>query len=66
MFSAKELVAALHTRKISAHYFSTTEEIIDFLLTNTSEGDVAAVLSNGGFDNIHSRLLAGLRREKTG
>ncbi len=64
LFSAKELVAALHARKIPAHYFSTTEEIIDFLLTNASEGDVAAVLSNGGFDNIHSRLLAGLRGEE--
>jgi UDP-N-acetylmuramate: L-alanyl-gamma-D-glutamyl-meso-diaminopimelate ligase len=59
-FSSKELVVALRARKIDAHYFSSTEAIIDFLLANSSEGDVVAVLSNGGFDNIHSRLLTAL------
>ena len=62
-FSSSELVAALIGKKIKAHYFASTDEIISFLLVNTSGGDIVAVLSNGGFDNIHSRLLAGLRRE---
>ncbi len=26
-------------------------------MTTLKEGDVVAILSNGGFDNIHSRLL---------
>jgi UDP-N-acetylmuramate: L-alanyl-gamma-D-glutamyl-meso-diaminopimelate ligase len=60
-FSSAELVAALSERGRNSCYFSTTEEIIDFLLKNSLAGDVIAVLSNGGFDNIHSRLLAGLR-----
>jgi UDP-N-acetylmuramate: L-alanyl-gamma-D-glutamyl-meso-diaminopimelate ligase len=63
-FSSAELVAALSDRGRKSCYFSSTEEIIDFLLKNTSAGDVIAVLSNGGFDNIHSRLLAGLRRNQ--
>ncbi|MEN8135047.1 MAG: UDP-N-acetylmuramate:L-alanyl-gamma-D-glutamyl-meso-diaminopimelate ligase [Thermodesulfobacteriota bacterium] len=62
-FSSSELVAALLDKKINSNYYATTDEIINFLLANTSEGDVVAVLSNGGFDNIHSRLLAGLRQK---
>lgn len=61
-FSAVELVAALTSKKVNSHYFSTTAEIINFLLANCLEGDVVAVLSNGGFENIHSRLLTGLRQ----
>ncbi len=63
-FSSAELVGALVAKGINSNYFPTTDEIIDFLLTNTSAGDVVAVLSNGGFDNIHSRLLAGLRQKQ--
>lgn len=59
-FSSDELVAALVDKKIDAHCFSGTDEIIKFLLLHTSGGDVVAILSNGGFDNIHSRLLADL------
>jgi UDP-N-acetylmuramate: L-alanyl-gamma-D-glutamyl-meso-diaminopimelate ligase len=62
-FSSSELVAALVDKKINAHYYASTDEIINFLLENTSEGDIVAVLSNGGFDNIHSRLLAGFRQK---
>ena len=62
-FSSRELVAALRSNKIDAHYFSNTGAIIDFLLAKASEGDVVAVLSNGGFDNIHSRLLTGFRQK---
>jgi UDP-N-acetylmuramate: L-alanyl-gamma-D-glutamyl-meso-diaminopimelate ligase len=62
-FSSAELVAALGRKKIVAHYFSTTAAIIKFLLANTVAGDVVAILSNGGFDDIHNRLLAGLRQK---
>jgi hypothetical protein len=30
-------------------------------MTTLQKGDVVAILSNGGFDNIHNRLLEGLR-----
>lgn len=63
-FSSSELVAALVDKKITSHYFSATEEIIEFLLADAVEGDVVAVLSNGGFDDIHSRLLAALRETR--
>ncbi|HSH13742.1 MAG TPA: cyanophycin synthetase, partial [Desulfurivibrionaceae bacterium] len=60
-FSAPELVAALNKRGGAAHYFPLTEEIIDYLSGTCQPGDVVAILSNGGFDNIHSRLLARLK-----
>jgi UDP-N-acetylmuramate: L-alanyl-gamma-D-glutamyl-meso-diaminopimelate ligase len=57
-FSAPELVEALNGKGIAARYFPCTESIIDYLAGTCQSGDVVAILSNGGFDNIHSRLLA--------
>jgi UDP-N-acetylmuramate: L-alanyl-gamma-D-glutamyl-meso-diaminopimelate ligase len=56
-FSSRELTEDLVARGKDALYFGTTDEIIEYLVTNTQKGDVIAILSNGGFDNIHSRLL---------
>jgi UDP-N-acetylmuramate: L-alanyl-gamma-D-glutamyl-meso-diaminopimelate ligase len=59
-FSAQQLADDLTKHGIRADYFSTTDRIIDYLEKNSRPGDVIAVLSNGGFDNIHERLLARL------
>ncbi len=56
-FSARELVGALQERGQAADYFAVTDEIIEFLVRFAQPGDVVAILSNGGFDNIHARLL---------
>jgi UDP-N-acetylmuramate: L-alanyl-gamma-D-glutamyl-meso-diaminopimelate ligase len=40
--------------------FSGPAAILAFLLKQARPGDVIAILSNGGFDNIHVRLLEGL------
>lgn len=56
-FSSKKLVRDLDATGKSAYYFSSTTDILDYLADNASSGDVVAVLSNGGFDNIHERLL---------
>ncbi len=61
-FSSAELVEELSIKGITAHYFDDTDKIINYLLKNCEQGDVAAILSNGGFDDIHNRLLAGLRQ----
>jgi len=57
-FSSTLLVNDLCRRDIDAHYFPDTEAILDFLHLQARSGDVIAVLSNGGFDNIHERLLS--------
>ena len=59
-FSSERLVADLNRRGIDATYFENTEGIIDFLSAEARPGDVILVMSNGGFDNIHDRLLESL------
>ncbi len=63
-FSSRELTEDLVARGRDALYFGTTDEIIEYLGSNTREGDVIAILSNGGFDNIHERLLDKLSTRK--
>lgn len=59
-FSSSQLVRDLRAAGKDAQYFATTDEILDFLAGSVRPGDVVAILSNGGFDNIHERLLARL------
>jgi len=56
-FSSQKLVDDLIRRKKDAHHFSTTGKIIDYLVGTAASGDIVLVMSNGGFDNIHERLL---------
>ena len=59
-FSARQLVSDLRLKGQEADYFSDTDAIIEYIAQTAGQGDVVAILSNGGFDNIHSRLLARL------
>ncbi len=56
-FSSEKLVEDLNRRGKAAHFFPETDAIIDFLAQEARDGDVVLVMSNGGFDNIHERLL---------
>lgn len=56
-FSSEKLVDDLRKRGKDAHYFPDTESIIDFLAAEARSGDWVLIMSNGGFDNIHERLL---------
>jgi len=59
-FSSKQLVQDLKNRGKNAHYFPDTDTILDFLLITARPGDLVLIMSNGGFDNIHERLLENL------
>jgi len=59
-FSSETLVADLNRRHIAAHFFADTDPIIDFLVAQARPQDVILIMSNGGFDNIHERLLEAL------
>ncbi|MBW2646490.1 MAG: UDP-N-acetylmuramate:L-alanyl-gamma-D-glutamyl-meso-diaminopimelate ligase [Deltaproteobacteria bacterium] len=59
-FSSERLAADLESRGIDAHYFPDTDAIIEFLEKNLRSDDIVLIMSNGGFDNIHERLLATL------
>lgn len=54
---AETLAADLRRRGKEARFFSDTDGILDFLVETLRPGDVVLVMSNGGFDNIHERLL---------
>ncbi len=56
-FSSEKLVADLKFSGKDAHYFPDTGSIIDFLAVNARPDDLVLIMSNGGFDNIHERLL---------
>jgi UDP-N-acetylmuramate: L-alanyl-gamma-D-glutamyl-meso-diaminopimelate ligase len=56
-FSSQELVDKLKQKGQDAHYFDTTDQIIDFVVRTARANDLVIVMSNGGFDNIHVRLL---------
>jgi UDP-N-acetylmuramate: L-alanyl-gamma-D-glutamyl-meso-diaminopimelate ligase len=56
-FSSEKLVADLKRSGKEAHFFADTESIVEFLVRHAVAGDLILVMSNGGFDNIHERLL---------
>ncbi len=58
--SPEAIVKALRHHVAGADFYADTSEIIDQLCRDTRPGDVVIVMSNGGFDNIHERLLAAL------
>jgi UDP-N-acetylmuramate: L-alanyl-gamma-D-glutamyl-meso-diaminopimelate ligase len=57
LFSSEQLASDLKDRGIDTLSFANTDDILQHLQTTLIPGDVVAVLSNGGFDNIHTRLL---------
>ncbi len=59
-FSSELLVEDLKSQGKEAHYFSDTRSIIDFLVKESKTGDLVLIMSNGGFENIHERLLEAL------
>ena len=61
--SEERLVKALKARRVPAWFFPDTAAIIEQVCREVRAGDVVAVMSNGGFDNIHDRLLMALRQK---
>ncbi|MDX9788352.1 MAG: UDP-N-acetylmuramate:L-alanyl-gamma-D-glutamyl-meso-diaminopimelate ligase [Desulfobacterales bacterium] len=56
-FSSEKLVQDLKNRGKTAWFFPDTAPIIDFLASEAKPDDLILIMSNGGFDNIHERLL---------
>ncbi|MDY6904866.1 MAG: UDP-N-acetylmuramate:L-alanyl-gamma-D-glutamyl-meso-diaminopimelate ligase [Thermodesulfobacteriota bacterium] len=57
-FSAAHLVEDLNRQHKSATCFPNADAIVKFLKSVAQPGDLILVMSNGGFDNIHEKLLA--------
>ena len=56
-FSPERLTEDICKRGIAAHYFHDPGQVIDFLALELKPKDLVLVMSNGGFGNIHQRLL---------
>ncbi|MBF0378853.1 MAG: UDP-N-acetylmuramate--L-alanine ligase [Desulfamplus sp.] len=55
--NTEKLVADIAQRGIRAYYFEDTDSIIEFLTKESKVKDLILIMSNGGFDNIHNRVL---------
>jgi UDP-N-acetylmuramate: L-alanyl-gamma-D-glutamyl-meso-diaminopimelate ligase len=62
--SPDRVAEGIRARGKKATAFNTTEEIISYLASQVRPGDHVVIMSNGGFDNIHNRLLDRLRGSK--
>jgi UDP-N-acetylmuramate: L-alanyl-gamma-D-glutamyl-meso-diaminopimelate ligase len=59
-FSTKKLVSDIEKKKIQAYHFENSDKIIEFLVPKLKPKDLVLIMSNGGFDNIHLKLLANI------
>jgi UDP-N-acetylmuramate: L-alanyl-gamma-D-glutamyl-meso-diaminopimelate ligase len=57
------LVGRLRDRGRKARYVPSAGQIVEVIAREAREGDLVVVMSNGGFDNIHEKLLGRLRDE---
>jgi UDP-N-acetylmuramate: L-alanyl-gamma-D-glutamyl-meso-diaminopimelate ligase len=55
-----KLIEDISRQNKPAFVFPDADTIIDHLLPQLREGDVVAIMSNGGFGGIHEKLLAAL------
>ncbi len=56
-FSSRRLVSDLREKNLEAFYFENTDSLLEGMVKTVKRGDVLLIMSNGGFDNIHQRLL---------
>jgi UDP-N-acetylmuramate: L-alanyl-gamma-D-glutamyl-meso-diaminopimelate ligase len=59
-FSSARLVEDLKTRGHEAHYFVSTDRLLENLLDLASPGDVVLFMSNGAFDHLPRRFFEAL------
>lgn len=64
--SPEKLIADIHKTGTEGWYYETVEEIVAAVCAKVEEGDVIAVLSNGGFGGIHDKLLEQLTEQSAG
>jgi UDP-N-acetylmuramate: L-alanyl-gamma-D-glutamyl-meso-diaminopimelate ligase len=58
--SPMALVQALRHQGLPAWFYPTTDAIIAHICREAQPSDVVLIMSNGGFENIHQRLLTAL------
>ncbi len=59
--SPDRLVEGIRGRGRAASTFDSTAEIVEYVASHAAPGDHIVVMSNGGFDGIHGKLLSALQ-----
>jgi UDP-N-acetylmuramate: L-alanyl-gamma-D-glutamyl-meso-diaminopimelate ligase len=60
--STEQLVKDLEAMGKNARYIPKTEDIVSTVARESAPGDLVVIMSNGGFDDIHQKLLTALER----
>ena len=55
--SIRKLIIDIEKKGVRAFYFEDTDRLLNFLVPTLKDKDLALIMSNGGFDNIHEKLL---------
>lgn len=55
------IISAINAKGGTAYTFENTDKIIEFVAETAKDGDVVLLMSNGGFDNIHEKILKALK-----
>jgi UDP-N-acetylmuramate: L-alanyl-gamma-D-glutamyl-meso-diaminopimelate ligase len=58
--SVERLVDDLRQQDQRARHIPDTQEIVDTIVSEHRDGDIVVLMSNGGFDGIHQKLLQAL------
>jgi UDP-N-acetylmuramate: L-alanyl-gamma-D-glutamyl-meso-diaminopimelate ligase len=61
LLDTEQLIGDISRQNKPAYALPDADEIIAHLLPQLREGDVVAIMSNGGFGGIHEKLLTALR-----
>lgn len=58
--SAERIVSDLQTLGVHAQHIPQVDDIVKTVARDSRDGDLIVVMSNGGFENIHQKLLDAL------
>ncbi|HTH38977.1 MAG TPA: UDP-N-acetylmuramate:L-alanyl-gamma-D-glutamyl-meso-diaminopimelate ligase [Pyrinomonadaceae bacterium] len=61
VLNVDELVAGINANGKTAHAMPDADAIVTHLTPELADGDVVAIMSNGGFGGIHDKLLDAIR-----
>lgn len=62
----RDVLAEVETRGRRARYFETADDIVSSITPELRQGDIVAILSNGGFGNIYEKLPERIRAMAVG
>jgi len=62
LLDVQAVCTSLKNNQTDAKVLQTTQEIIETITKEAKPNDIVLILSNGGFEGIHQRLLAALKK----